>query len=168
MESSDDESYASSLDSYEAENIDNVYYDDQEYHDDERVNNNYYIGACGINDNKILLLSVISPKSFFKYHIDDVSKFLKYQSLVYISDPQIQIIKLKYEYINDELYYTSVNKTYYLRIIQRFWKKRLLEREDLYRKRVNIGAMKYRELNGRWPSGLNNVPGINGLLYNKV
>ena len=43
MESSDDESYASSLDSYEAENIDNVYYDDQEYHDDERVNNNYYI-----------------------------------------------------------------------------------------------------------------------------
>ena len=87
---------------------------------------------------------------------------------MYISDPQIQIIKLKYEYINDELYYTSVNKTYYLRIIQRFWKKRLLEREDIYRKRVNIGAMKYRELNGRWPSGLNNVPGINGLLYNKL
>jgi len=168
MDSSDDESYASSIDSEEEENMDNVYYDDQDYHDDERIDNNYYIGSTGVVDDKLLLLSVVSPKSFFKYHIEDVLNFLKHQSVIYTRNTEIQIIKMKYHHSGNDVYYTSINKTYYLRIIQRLWRKRLKEREDFYRKRVNIFALRYRELNGSWPEGFNNKPGLHGLLYKKT
>lgn len=48
------------------------------------------------------------------------------------------------------------------------WKKRLIERKQFYKKRANISALRYRELKGCWPNGFNRVPGIRGLLYNKL
>lgn len=162
--SSDDESYASSMDSEEHDNLDNVYYDDQEYHDDERYNNNYYIGATCVVNNKILLMSVVSPRTFFKYNIDDVTNFLKHQSLLYTQHPQIDIIKLNYVMENNDLLYTSVNKTYYLRIIQKMWRTQLKKREIFMRKRVSPAAQRHREITGKWSSGLVNPPGLYGLM----
>lgn len=57
-----------------------------------------------------------------------------------------------------------VVKTYWLRIIQRTWKRVYKERIHIIRMRCTPRILKYREYHARYPVGLNRIPGIRGLL----
>jgi len=59
----------------------------------------------------------------------------------------------------------GIIKTFWIKIIQRTWKKIMKKREEIMNIRRNITSLRYREVNGIWPSNCNNMPGLNGMLY---
>ena len=137
--------------------IDQIYEDEYDFLDSDKNNNQYYIGA----HKHYLLACAITPKSFTKFKFNDVRAYLRDYSSMYIRRPKIDIMKL---IISDEDEYKVVIKTYWIRLIQRHWKKRYEEREKIIRKRTSISSIRYKELRGRYNYGLNYIPNLNGLL----
>lgn len=60
----------------------------------------------------------------------------------------------------------SILKTFWLRIIQRVWKKTCIERKSIIKIRSNINSLKYREIYGKWHDDCINYPTLKGMLYN--
>jgi len=118
--------------------------DEIEFMDRDRVDSQYYIGLCKPMENvdylsKIwLFISVISPSSILKHDISDCLRWLNMLSLVKI-EPEfqnIEIMKLCMIQSQDAQpayappTYAVVKKTFWLRIVQRRWKRILEERKQ--------------------------------------
>jgi hypothetical protein len=58
----------------------------------------------------------------------------------------------------------GILKTFWLKLIQRTWKKICKERKMCLIKRCNMNSIYYREINGKWPSNCSRYPGIKGML----
>lgn len=58
------------------------------------------------------------------------------------------------DYIGDEM--VAIVKTFWLRLIQRKWKRLYKERKYIVKKR--IATLRQREINGKWTIGLNHFP----------
>ena len=88
-----------------------------------------------------------------------------------ISDPYFNKINIiqkiniypENENYNDYYYTTSIIKTFWIKLIQRRWKNIYKERIKVISARRNIKNLYYREINGKWPMGLNYLPGIQDL-----
>lgn len=60
----------------------------------------------------------------------------------------------------------AYHKTFWLRIIQRKWKKIYKERCQIIEKRKRTKTLNMRNLYGKWPKGLCNIPKLCGMLNN--
>ena len=60
--------------------------------------------------------------------------------------------------------YTVILKTYWLRLIQRHWKKIYKQQHYIIRQRCKIKNMRYREIHGMYPEKIARLPEIKGLL----
>ena len=58
----------------------------------------------------------------------------------------------------------AILKTFWLRIIQKKWKKVFQERKNVIRQRCYLSNLSIREIRGRWPSSCYNLPGLKGML----
>ncbi len=58
----------------------------------------------------------------------------------------------------------AILKTFWLRIIQRKWRKVFNEKQTILRNRRNIHSLHVRETTGKWPSEYRNLPGLRGML----
>ena len=58
----------------------------------------------------------------------------------------------------------AILKTFWLRIIQKKWKKVFQERKNIIRQRCNLSNLKIREIRGIWPEACFNLPGLRGML----
>ena len=58
----------------------------------------------------------------------------------------------------------GVCKTFWLKLVQRKWKKVFAERQRMNKKRRTHEEIIYRERNGNWRSELRHLPGICGML----
>tara|TARA_Y100000389_G_C17150655_1_gene359439 strand:+ start:39 stop:614 length:576 start_codon:yes stop_codon:yes gene_type:complete len=67
------------------------------------------------------------------------------------------------ENYNDYYYTTSIIKTFWIKLIQRKWKNIYKERRRIITARISIKNLHYREIHGKWPIGLNYLPGIQDL-----
>jgi hypothetical protein len=145
------------------EELDDLYDDDSDFIEREKNNHNYYIGICKRSRayNFYLLVNAVSPKLFYNTQYDLLVRYLQEYSVIYISDPRIEIMKLYI--LNDGTYTVSV-KTHWIRLIQRHWKKILFRRNQLYKRRGAIKSLHYFELHGRYPDGLNTLPTLYGML----
>jgi hypothetical protein len=56
-------------------------------------------------------------------------------------------------------------KTFWLRIIQRKWKKYFNKLMNILKLRKNINSLNKRQLTGKWPKGIQQLPSIYGLFY---
>ena len=59
----------------------------------------------------------------------------------------------------------AILKTFWLRIIQKKWKRVFQERKNIVRERCNLTNLSIKEIRGRWPQSCNNLPGLKGMLY---
>jgi len=57
-----------------------------------------------------------------------------------------------------------VLKTFWIRLVQRTWKRICKERKSMIQRRTMISSLNHREIHGRWPEGLNVLPSIYGML----
>ena len=61
----------------------------------------------------------------------------------------------------------AILKTFWLRLVQRAWKRVFAERKQVYARRMRPDSLRHRETMGKWPSSCNRLPGLHGMLYQK-
>lgn len=58
----------------------------------------------------------------------------------------------------------AILKTFWIRIIQRAWKKIYGQRKDILKKRCCPGAISTFQITGKWPEHCRKLPGLKGIL----
>jgi hypothetical protein len=109
-------------------------------------NNNYknlerYLQGSRNRENQVMRLNEIHPT-------------LRNYNQKYI---RLEIIEMGICQTDSE-YHVAYLKTFWLRIVQRCWKKVFKARKELIKKRSNIKAIKERERTGLWPVKLRQWP----------
>ncbi len=147
--------------------------------EEERKEGEIVIGTYWLSLNEVygkerhiwLLHSSVSPENFMIYHIDDINMYLTpdYEiSELHKCNPGILKVKRVYDEGQENYYSSIIDKTYWLRIIQRTWKKIIKERKKIIKERCKISSLETREITGKWPNGLNYLPGLYGCLNKLV
>ena len=146
--------------------------------DEERMEGEIIIGTYWLSLNEVygkerhiwLLHASVSPENFMNFHIDDISMYLAPQYVIpelHRYTPGILKVKRVYDEGQENYYSSIIDKTYWLRIIQRTWKRIMNERKRILKERCGLNSLFTREITGKWPDGLNCLPGLEGCL-NKV
>lgn len=60
----------------------------------------------------------------------------------------------------------AILKTFWIRIIQRTWKKIYKQRQYVIKKRLHVQSLIHREKTGCWPVVCAHVPSLQGMLHN--
>lgn len=148
--------------------MDILTYDEISYQEKMEVNNDFkekmVIGIYAQYRNDTLFAYSVSANSFFKYSYKDIFNYLLLSSFFRIKRKFRNIELLKLIYVNENEPLTVIRKTYWLRIIQRHWKRIFEERRWILDGRRSFYSLKYFELTGKYPIGLNYVPSIHGML----
>jgi len=138
---------------------------EEHFMDSEKREGQYVIGLTGgiINNTFVdTFASGVTPDTFFRFSYVSILYYLVYSSIFYISgSKKIDIIQI---HINSDHVYVSIVKTHWLRLIQRHWKRVFRERSVIIKLRGlprNIFHFQYK---GSYPSGLEFLPGLRGLL----
>lgn len=122
----------------------------------------------------------LTINKYKKLHIEYINDIAEYINLeyFYLNDKNHKIYRnyrniiMRDNYVKPEiaecLYLQSgeciaIIKTFWIKIIQRKWKKIYKERQNLFMKRCSVQALKHRELTGKWPDNLI-YPSIRGML----
>lgn len=58
----------------------------------------------------------------------------------------------------------TILKTFWIRIIQKKWKKVFKQKQTIIRQRCSIQSLKIRQTTGYWPTYCNVLPGLKGML----
>ena len=147
--------------------------------EEERKEGEIVIGTYWLSLNEVygkerhiwLLHSSVSPDNFMNFHIDDINMYLvpEYEiPELHKYSPSILKVKRVYDEGQENYYSSIIDKTYWLRIIQRTWKTTIKERKKIMKERCKISSLETREITGKWPNGLNYLPGLYGCLKKLV
>jgi len=150
VSSDEDDEY--SIDTEECETILN---DDYQHNFAEKQDKHYYLGSCWKQDDKWTMTNSVSARVFYRHSFLDIIHYLWLFSLVRMSSPHIHILQLR---ISQDGTYNVIIKTFWLRIVQRTWKRIYRERQEIWQKRRNIMALRQREITGKFPVGLRVLP----------
>ena len=132
--------------------------DEFDFQDDDKVNLDYYVGVCHtVNSGKLILGTSISIKSFFKYDLRHIHEFLEDDSTPLC----IEIMEL---HIARDLTYNVVLKTFWLRIVQRTWRKIFQQRQKIIQIRKSVSSQMYFSINGKYPLSALYLPQYSGII----
>jgi len=101
--------------------------------------------------------------------------YLTHFRLKNINNHFIEIVKLQYPNVRTEIaeclilnsdHCVSIIKTFWLRLIQRTWKKICNERKNIIKKRSKPTSILYREIFGQWPDDCLRYPLLRGMMSN--
>lgn len=146
----------------ESDDLDEIYDEDIEHIENEREDYKYYIGIAKLIRpcNYYLLTNSISPKMFFLHPFPLVRNYLMEYSIMETYNPSIDILKLII--VNDV--YTVIKKTFWIRLIQRHWRKVLSDRMAIRLRRGQIYSQRHFEMTGKYPVELRRLPSLYGML----
>ena len=60
----------------------------------------------------------------------------------------------------------AILKTFWLRIVQRKWKKVFKQQQHIIKERCKIHSLQFRQTTGHWPTHCKTFPTLKGMLYN--
>ena len=145
------------------EYIDNDYdYEYSEYitelieiHDieiEDKINLSYFIGTYeNVDDINLLFGISVSPRTFFKFEFSDIKTYFEF---INRKKNCVDIMQLV---IIDDMY-TVLIKTFWLKVIQRKWKKIFKLRKTVLNLRKTVTCQNYFRINGRYPYGATFLP----------
>jgi hypothetical protein len=156
-------------------NNNNQYFNEIEYDPEEVSKTRFNIVLCQPYNNRIHgrgtpevfghFLVIIRLKEI---HMSYINNFINECNFLNQNTPRL---KFRLEiteciYLEPLGYCVGIIKTFWIKIIQRTWKKIMKKRVEIMKIRKSLSAIRYRELNGKWPSNCNSMPGLNGMLSN--
>jgi hypothetical protein len=140
-----------------------------EYDDSiEEIDGTYQFGVCLIDRERNSKHPEIHYVMKMPVHIlyeysTKLELYLETFDTVNNNKPKLEIFKIKQ---NKHGVYDAILTTYWIRLIQRAWKKHYQNKTEIIKKNMNPNALRYRELHGcfreRIPSNL-----LKGLMTNK-
>jgi hypothetical protein len=111
-----------------------------------------------------LFIHRLSPTTFYRFPTDKLEYYLEYYSFEwnyhYAPDaPRIRIIQIEHIYtdISPEPEFLVIDKTFWLRLVQRTWKRKYYEKRRLERARGSIQNQRHFELRGQYLPGYNHL-----------
>jgi len=151
---------------YLYEEIDNVEYT---FHQYQPELHRHYIGSVVwlVSPKCIVLGSVVSPRTYFQYPIDTIDRYLTGYDSEYVSEHNTHIVQIVDPFVpgfdmrlGNVFFYSIpvVIKTYWIRIIQRTWKRVYREKCAIIR---SLAFLRKFELEGNCVSRL---PSLRGML----
>lgn len=164
--SSDDSEYEDDHEE-QFDEVDNVHVTVMEYYVPPRQGE-YKLGlvTLDINRKDFVLMTSVDTRTYYKFPHSTVTRYLMEYSLVYIMNPRLDILKMRLFVDNyNRIGHYCIIKTHYLRLVQRNWRRILNERAQMWKKRMNPLSMRCRQITGKWPCILRNLPGIRGMLW---
>lgn len=133
---------------------------DDEYDSDEDMDE---IGLCKLNNDIIFLKEMYTSQSdFVPNYFGNHPTIRNYHNII-----------LKPNYIKQEIgeyiilptqEAIAILKTFWIRIIQKKWKKVFQERKNIIKQRCYLSSLSFREIRSRWPVSCINFPGLRGML----
>jgi hypothetical protein len=150
--------------------VENIYSQECEFLDTEKQTNKYYVGLCSMLGKKRIILDIaIQPHTFLQFDIEIVLNYLAEYSIFNIHrqlldthNIHVQIMKLDIE--PRTRWYNVILKTFWIKIIQRTWKRVFRERQVALAKRRTLQNVRYFELNGKHLPEIRVLPGLYGML----
>jgi hypothetical protein len=123
------------------------------------LNNTLYLGLSVYDPiyNVNLLANRISPRTFFRYLYKDTIKYLEDFSIIQDNSTKIKSMDIMLIHVAYNAY-TVINKTFWLRLVQRRWRNILKERNRMFR---NIHFLRNREIYNKPVI----IRGLQGMLY---
>jgi hypothetical protein len=165
-EDESDEDSDSLSDDFESSPEWEVYDYERRFLNSKKKTNVYYIGTydvvCYNNIYEPILDIAVSRNAFFKFSFDLIIRYINtFNVRMYINKPQSpEIIKL---YIQDNVY-IAIIKTFWIKIIQRTWKRIMKERYKIFQLRKRLYSIHYREKTGMFPLEIRYLPSLYGML----
>jgi len=146
--------------------IDSIYREECVFLDSKKENHRYYLGfVAHTRSGRLLLNTAIQSKTFLKYPVNHVLHYLKEYSIFYPlneNDLSMEIMQLNLE--PHSHWQNVLIKTFWLRIIQRTWKRVFRERKTAHMNRGKLANLRQLELTGKHSLGIRVLPGLYGML----
>ena len=162
----------SDADSILAQNIieedtlaDELYYNEEEHYISytmTEIDQKYFIATYKYipTEQFLLFVNKIHVTSFFKYNYNVISRYFFWYSGTFIQKhPPVEIIQL---FVMPDSTYVCVIKTYYIKIIQRRWKKIFRERKQYILHRMRLNTLYNYTIGKR--NSYYAFPGLKGML----
>ena len=143
--------------SFVEEDITEIVYLNEMFLESEKTHNQYLLGSC---NNDLLFECGIDSAVFFKSSYNAISTYLFYNNLSYNINPKIEIIQIV---IIDDCMFACL-KTYWIKLIQRHWKKAFEIKKQIIIKRKCLEQQFYFQTNGKYKPGCNVLPKLHGML----
>ena len=110
---------------------------------------------------QFLFIMNIPPRCFLKYNQHLISKYFYWHSSFYVAEnPPVELIQI-YEIVEPGSPYPVIYciiKTFWIKIIQRVWRKYYKEKRRIICGRSTLYSIKYRELKGHFPEEYRHMP----------
>jgi len=163
--SDDDIEYNSDNDS-DSDNdndYDSIYQEEELFVDSEKSEGQYIIGLTNKCNHTFgdIYSSGVTAKTLFKFSFQNIVRYLYLNSVSMIRNPRVEIVKI---HIDENKTYIALKKTYWLRLVQRHWKKLCIQKNDIIKKRMRISSLYHREISGKWPLDCLHFPNCKGIL----
>ena len=154
-----------SLDSMDIDICEQICHEESAHFYGDRFDKHYYLGTCcrPQNADYWMMSSSISTANFYQYRMVDILHYLWLYSIVRSSRSQFEIMQLHTD--NEFGTYKVVLKTFWIRIVQRTWKRIYWERKEIWRKRMSLNALRHREIRGTFPDGIRTLPSMVGMMH---
>lgn len=138
---------------------------EEDFLDRDKEHLKYYLGSVYYcpEYNSIQLGTSVSPSTVLSYNILDIQLYLAEYSIsnILVLLPHVHILQLD---IKPDGEYCVIIKTFWLKIVQRAWKKQYAKRKEIIMLRGSIVSQRHFELTGKYHQTLRNIPGLCGLL----
>ena len=163
-DSGDDSSDTDTDDGYDSDDDIDITTREIAYEETEKVAGKYYIGIAYLDTpNGVYLMNgTISTRSFFTFAYDRIVAYTRRISVFYVwSNTKLDLLKL---HIHPNGVYEVTIHTFWIRRIQRAWRKTYAQRKYMIRLRGNIRNQEYFRQTGKYMYGTNVLPSIRGIL----
>lgn len=143
--------------------VENIFDLEERFLDSEMTSGKYYIGLpCLMRIEKEWIMQIpIQPSTMFSNNINAVMRYLISYSVTPIRKPIIHIMQLD---ISNRGSYNVVLKTFWIKIIQRCWRRVFKERKEFLNKCKNPIALLHRQKCGKWNQS-KKFPTLRGMFY---
>ena len=137
------------------------------YEETDKINGKCYIGIAYLDKHHgvYLMNGTISTRSFFQFAYHRIVAYTRHISVYYTSSSSKQLEILKLHIQPNCVYEVSIH-TFWIRIIQRAWRKTYAQRKLQIRIRGNIRNQESFRNTGRYMYGSRVLPSIHGILSN--
>ena len=143
--------------------VEDIYDDEEHFIDTDYDDGKYFIGLPCLMRTQLrewILQIAITPKSFFKYDHNSVMRYLVEYSVTRMHNPKIHIMQLD---ISNTGSYNVILKTFWLKVVQRTWKRICKERQKFISKCKHPTSILCRQIQGKW-RGNKKYMGLKGML----
>jgi hypothetical protein len=143
--------------------LEDIFDTEEHYLDEEKIDGCYYIGLpCLMKSPREWILQIsIQPKTMLSNRFSDVMRYLTDYSVTRIRNPRMHIMKLD---VSNTGAYNVTLKTFWLKLVQRTWKRVFKERQDYINDCKKPHSLLYRGINGHW-ANRKGFPGLIGMFH---